>query len=172
MPLYWRQMFNICAISTRNTLVEFLLIDFKVFNKCCRSEKRRSGFLNYISHFILDSLMHFGSKYVLVNAIIIISVFHFVIWNDYNSLQLLILKVTCTVVWSAISNLITMTCSWNEQRSFHVTLKINHEWNWGYIAIFVISNKFFFNPLLFASCTDTVKLLEAWRGVLSSTPYK
>jgi hypothetical protein len=29
------------------------------------------------------------------------------------------------------------------------------------------------NPLLFASCTDTVKLLEAWRGVLSSTPpYK
>jgi hypothetical protein len=31
----------------------------------------------------------------------------------------------------------------------------------------------FFNPLLFASCTDTVKLLEAWRGVLSSTPpYK
>jgi hypothetical protein len=32
---------------------------------------------------------------------------------------------------------------------------------------------FFVNPLLFASCTDTVKLLEAWRGVLSSTPpYK
>jgi hypothetical protein len=32
---------------------------------------------------------------------------------------------------------------------------------------------FFLNPLLFASCTDTVKLLEAWRGVLSSTPpYK
>jgi hypothetical protein len=31
----------------------------------------------------------------------------------------------------------------------------------------------FFNPLLVASCTDTVKLLEAWRGVLSSTPpYK
>jgi hypothetical protein len=31
----------------------------------------------------------------------------------------------------------------------------------------------FFNPLLFASCTDTVKLLEAWRGMLSSTPpYK
>jgi hypothetical protein len=31
----------------------------------------------------------------------------------------------------------------------------------------------FFYPLLFASCTDTVKLLEAWRGVLSSTPpYK
>jgi hypothetical protein len=30
-----------------------------------------------------------------------------------------------------------------------------------------------FNPPLFASCTDTVKLLEAWRGVLSSTPpYK
>jgi hypothetical protein len=29
---------------------------------------------------------------------------------------------------------------------------------------------FFLNPLLFASCTDTVKLLEAWRGVLSSTP--
>jgi hypothetical protein len=29
------------------------------------------------------------------------------------------------------------------------------------------------NSLLFASCTDTVKLLEAWRGVLSSTPpYK
>jgi hypothetical protein len=29
------------------------------------------------------------------------------------------------------------------------------------------------NPLLFASCTDTAKLLEAWRGVLSSTPpYK
>jgi hypothetical protein len=32
---------------------------------------------------------------------------------------------------------------------------------------------FFVNPLLFASCTDTVKLREAWRGVLSSTPpYK
>jgi hypothetical protein len=31
----------------------------------------------------------------------------------------------------------------------------------------------FFNPLLFASCTDTVKLLEARRGVLNSTsPYK
>jgi hypothetical protein len=31
----------------------------------------------------------------------------------------------------------------------------------------------FLNPLLFVSCTDTVKLLEAWRGVLSSTPpYK
>jgi hypothetical protein len=36
-----------------------------------------------------------------------------------------------------------------------------------------LKSYFFFNPLLFASCTDTVKLLEAWRGVLSSTPpYK
>jgi hypothetical protein len=43
-------------------------------------------------------------------------------------------------------------------------------------VITIISTKhthFFVNPLLFASCTDTVKLLEARRGVLSSTPpYK
>jgi hypothetical protein len=39
---------------------------------------------------------------------------------------------------------------------------------WDYVKV-----KIFFNPFLFASCTDTVKLLETWRGVLSSTPpYK
>jgi hypothetical protein len=41
------------------------------------------------------------------------------------------------------------------------------------ILLLPIAELFFLNSLLFASCTDTVKLLEPWRGVLSSTPpYK